>query len=98
MRIRMFRRSFGRIIPLALIAGALAVTTHAQSTTTVFTGVTVVPMEANKALPNQTVVVTGDRITAIGPSASTRVPDGAVFVDGRGKFLMPGLAEMHGHV
>ena len=94
----MFRRSFGHVIPLALMAGALAVATHAQSTTTAFTDVTVVPMEFNKVVPNQTVVVTGDRITAIGPSASTRVPDGALRVDGRGKFLMPGLAEMHGHV
>jgi imidazolonepropionase-like amidohydrolase len=34
----------------------------------------------------------------MGPARSTRVPDGAVRVDGRGKYLMPGLAEMHGHL
>ena len=49
-------------------------------------------------LPNQTVIVTGDRITAVGPAKTTRVPEGATRVDGQGKFLMPGLAEMHGHI
>ena len=94
----MLRRSPGHATLLALIAGALAVTAHAQPTATAFTDVTVVPMDSSKLLPGHTVVVTGDRITAVGPSASTRVPDGAVRVDGRGKFLMPGLAEMHGHI
>jgi imidazolonepropionase-like amidohydrolase len=64
----------------------------------VFDNVSVVPMTRDGVVPNQTVVVTGDRITAVGPANSTRVPDGATRVDGQGKFLMPGLAEMHGHI
>ena len=73
--------------------------TTAQSDQVVaFTNVTVVPMTSNQVLANQTVVVTKDRITAVGPAKSTRVPDGAVRVEGQGKFLMPGLAEMHGHI
>jgi imidazolonepropionase-like amidohydrolase len=63
-----------------------------------FTNVTAVPMDADKVVPNQTVVVTGDRITAVGPSKTTRIPEGATRIDGQGKFLMPGLAEMHGHI
>jgi imidazolonepropionase-like amidohydrolase len=63
-----------------------------------FTNVSVVPMDSNKVVPNQTVVVTGDRITAVGPAKSTPVPENAVRVDGQGKYLMPGLAEMHGHI
>jgi imidazolonepropionase-like amidohydrolase len=46
----------------------------------------------------QTVVVQDGRITAVGPAASTTVPGGAVRVDGQGTYLMPGLAEMHGHI
>jgi imidazolonepropionase-like amidohydrolase len=38
------------------------------------------------------------RIAAVGPVASTRVPDGALRLEGRGKYLMPGLGEMHGHI
>jgi imidazolonepropionase-like amidohydrolase len=45
-----------------------------------------------------TVVTSGGRITAVGPTKTASVPAGAVTVDGRGKFLMPGLSELHGHI
>jgi imidazolonepropionase-like amidohydrolase len=60
--------------------------------------VTVIPMDTERRLPGQTVLVRGDRIVAVGPSSSVSVPQGARRIDGRGKFLVPGLAEMHGHV
>ena len=63
-----------------------------------FANVSVIPMTENRVLPNQTVVITGDRITAVGPAKTTPVPEGATRVDGQGKYLMPGLAEMHGHI
>ena len=63
-----------------------------------FSNVSVVPMTGNQVLENQTVVVTGDRITAVGPAKTAKVPDGATRIDGQGKYLMPGLAEMHGHI
>ena len=63
-----------------------------------FTNVSVVPMTGNQVVSNRTVVVTGDRITAMGPVKTTAVPQVATRVDGQGKFLMPGLAEMHGHI
>ena len=65
---------------------------------TAFVDVTVIPMDTERALPGHTVVVEGDRIVAIGPTASVTVPAGARRIDGRGKYLTPGLAEMHGHV
>ena len=55
-------------------------------------------MDRDRSLSDQTVVVRGDRIVAMGNSASTQVPDGATRIDGRGKFLMPGMAEMHAHI
>jgi imidazolonepropionase-like amidohydrolase len=63
-----------------------------------FTNVSVVPMDSHRVLADHTVTVANGRITALGPAAATHVPDGAVRIDGRGKYLMPGLAEMHGHV
>ncbi|GGM11935.1 amidohydrolase family protein [Dactylosporangium sucinum] len=44
-----------------------------------------------------TVVVDGDRIGAVGPARETRVPGDAVIVDGRGRFVIPGLVDMHVH-
>ena len=67
-------------------------------TAVAFTSVHVVPMDSDRVLRDQTVVVRGDRIVSIGPAASASVPPEATRVDGRGKYLMPGLAEMHGHV
>ncbi|MDY7225206.1 amidohydrolase family protein [Hyalangium rubrum] len=46
----------------------------------------------------QTVLVTKGRITAVGPSAKVAVPSGARTLDAQGKFLMPGLWDMHVHI
>lgn len=81
---------------LLLLAVLCALPAAAQPVA--FVGVNVVPMDAERVLMNHTVVVEGDRIVAVGPAADTPVPDGAVRIDGRGKYLIPGLAEMHGHV
>jgi imidazolonepropionase-like amidohydrolase len=61
------------------------------------TGATVVTM-ASGVLPNHTVVVNGDRIIALGPSAQVEVPAGATVINGAGKWVMPGLADMHVHL
>ena len=63
-----------------------------------FTDVTVLPMDRERRLEGQTVVVRDGRIAEMGPTARVRVPAGATVVRGRGRFLMPGLAEMHAHV
>lgn len=66
------------------------------ATAIVFNGVTVVPMDQNTTIANQTVIVENGRITHVG--APRTAPVGATVVDARGKFLMPGLAEFHAHV
>ena len=63
-----------------------------------FVDVTVIPMDRQQELPHQTVVVRDGRISAMGPSSRIAVPAGSGRIDGRGKFLMPGLAEMHAHI
>lgn len=65
---------------------------------TAFVDVTVLPMNGEGVLEHHTVVVEGDRITAVGPVDEVAVPEGAQRIDGASKFLMPGLAEMHGHI
>jgi cytosine/adenosine deaminase-related metal-dependent hydrolase len=67
-------------------------------TTVAFVGVTVVPMDEERVLENQTVIVTGQRILRIGPAGEVEVPEGATTIDGSGLYLMPGLAEMHAHI
>ncbi len=55
-------------------------------------------MTTDAILEHQTVVVEGDRITAVGPASAISPPPGALVVDGRGKFLMPGLVDAHVHL
>lgn len=69
-----------------------------QDPATAFVGVNVLTMENDTVLRDQTVVVRAGRIGALGPTARTTVPAGATRIDGKGKFLMPALAEMHAHV
>lgn len=63
-----------------------------------FTNVNVIPMDKEQVLENQTVIVENGRITAVSPSAEAKPPKNAKIIDGKGKYLMPGLAEMHGHI
>lgn len=63
-----------------------------------FLNVTVLPMDRQGTIPDQTVVVRDGRIVSVGPSARATLASDVLRVDGRGKFLMPGLAEMHAHV
>jgi DNA-binding GntR family transcriptional regulator len=46
---------------------------------------------------DQTVIVADGQIAAIGPSATTSIPSGATIVPGRGRYVMPGLVDMHVH-
>jgi imidazolonepropionase-like amidohydrolase len=55
------------------------------------------PMSSDGELEHQTVVVRGDRIVAVGPSASLEVPPGIKKIDGKNRWLMPGLSDMHVH-
>lgn len=59
--------------------------------------VTVIPMNQEQALPHQTVIIRDGVITAMGDAKKTTVPKGYQVVDGRNKFLMPGLFDMHSH-
>lgn len=85
-----------------IILFLLVVTSHAQEVTDsrqreiVIQSVNVVPMDSERILENQTVVIKDGRIAAIG----SKIKPGkrALIIDGKGKYLLPGLAEMHAHV
>lgn len=62
------------------------------------TNVTVIDVRRGEALSDQNVLVTGNRIAAVGPSQVLGVPRGATIVDARGKYLIPGLWDMHVHL
>lgn len=94
---------------LTIMAG-LALACHAPRTSTppqerapepeviAFVAVDVVPMDSERILDDQTVLVRGDRIAALGPAGAVTVPAGATVIDGSARYLMPGLVDMHVHL
>lgn len=64
----------------------------------VFKSVNVIPMDQERVLENQDVIVSMGKIVDMGESGQVTYNDDATIVDGSGKYLIPGLAEMHAHV
>ena len=63
-----------------------------------FVHVNVVPMDTERILEDHTVVVENGRITAIAPSSTLEPAEGVDVIEGEGRYLVPGLTEMHGHL
>ncbi len=64
---------------------------------TAFIHVNVIPMHKEGVLPDQTVLVQDGRIIAVGKSNKIKIPESANVIDGTGKYLLPGLTDMHMH-
>jgi imidazolonepropionase-like amidohydrolase len=75
----------------------VAQTATASSSQLAFTQVTVIDLTDGSSRPDMTVVIEGNRIVAVGKRGTVRVPRGAQVIDARGKFLIPGLWDMHVH-
>ena len=63
-----------------------------------FVNVAVVSMQDEALLQEQTVIIRGDRILSVGPADALSVPADATVIGGSGRYLIPGLADMHVHV
>ena len=81
-----------------VICAGYATRPDAQSAATAFVGVSVLPMDKESVLADHTVVVRDGTIESVTPAAKAQIPAGATRVEGKGKFLMPALAEMHAHI
>jgi imidazolonepropionase-like amidohydrolase len=64
---------------------------------TYITNVTIADVEKQKLIPNQTVVITNDLIANIQPSSKIKIPANAIVIDGKGKYLLPGMTDAHIH-
>jgi imidazolonepropionase-like amidohydrolase len=83
---------------IAVIAAALGATSVAQVTPIAITGARLIDGTGGPPINDAVVVVEGDRIRAAGPRARVPVPGGATAVDATGKFLLPGLVDVHCHI
>jgi len=84
-------------LPAFFLLCSLSASTQTNNAIAI-THVTVIDCTGAASRPNSTVVVTGGLISVVGPSGTVTIPAGARVVDANGKFLIPGLWDMHGHL
>jgi len=92
------RFAFGAKLPESYASIDLEVPADVPAGTLAFTNARVITMQGEQVLEHSTVVVSGNRITAVGPSDQVAVPKSAKVIDVTGKTIMPGLIDMHGHI
>ena len=87
---------------LATLVGAATMlpeaAAHPLHASIAFVGVNIVPMDQPRVLEDQTVLVAAGRIVAIGNRTAITVPRGSLRIDAAGRYLVPGLADMHTHL
>jgi len=100
MRLPIVRGPHAALLALALlpVSAAGVAAQPAAAPVTAFENVNVLPMDRERVVANQTVIVRDGRIEWVGAAAEAKIPAGARRIEGRGRYLMPGLAEMHAHV
>jgi hypothetical protein len=85
------------LLLLLLLVGSR--TAAAQSgTCSAFVDVSVVPVDREHLLPHQTVLVRNGRIARIAPAPDLKLPHDCYIVDGRHRYLIPGLVDSHVHL
>jgi imidazolonepropionase-like amidohydrolase len=96
--IKLWRQMAPTLVLILLALAPMTSATAQDTETSAFVNVNVIPMDSERTLEAQTVVVQGDRIVEIGPSDSVSVPSSAQVIQGNGGYLIPGLADTHFHI
>jgi imidazolonepropionase-like amidohydrolase len=86
----------GPLFPLLFLLLIAACSKHPA--TIAITHVTVIDATGAPPQPNSTVLIDGAKISAVGPDSSLEIPSGTQVVEATGKYLIPGLADMHLHL
>jgi imidazolonepropionase-like amidohydrolase len=82
----------------SLVAPLLPRLAAAGKQVTAFRDVHVIPMSSDEVLRHQTVVISSAHILSMGPAGATVIPPNATVIEGGGRYLMPGLMDMHFHM
>jgi imidazolonepropionase-like amidohydrolase len=86
------------LLTIIVILGLVAAARQAGDAVTALTHATVVDPASGRILPDSTVIIDGRRITAVAASSRLQPPAGARVIDAAGKYLIPGLWDMHVHI
>src|SRR5688572_15254903 len=89
---------FKFILLLTVVSCSAQEGTNSNNGEVIFSSVNVIPMDNETVLKNQDVVIKNGKIASISEAGKTKRSKDATVIDGKGKYLLPGLAEMHAHV
>jgi imidazolonepropionase-like amidohydrolase len=95
---RMLLKRLGFTLMALLMMQSMPFGWQAPARALVIKDVAVIDVIGGAVKPHMTVVISGDRITALGEEGKIATPKDSLVVDGRGKFLIPGLWDMHVHL
>jgi len=90
------RRTVPLLLAIPMIAGSLMPVLG--QTTTAIVGASIIDGNGGAPITDGTIVITGTRITGLGPRADVDLPDGAHVIDGTGKYVMPGIIDTNVHM
>ncbi len=94
----MLKKTVSEIVIFILLVVMASAHTGYRPKSLAFIHVTVIDATGAPAKPDMTVLITGNQIAAVGKTAEVQLPKHAHVVDATGKFLIPGLWDMHGHL
>ncbi len=86
------------VVAVIVAASSVFAQSALDDKTVAFVGVNVIPMDRERVLRDQTVVVRNGVVEKIGDAKRVKVPTDALRIDGKGKYLIPGLVDMHTHL
>ena len=88
--------NFKLLLAIGLLIG-LGQVSLAQGASTAFVDVTVIAMEGSRLAAHQTIVTRDGSIVEVDPMNIVKIPMGSQTIDGRSRYLTPGLVDMHAH-
>jgi hypothetical protein len=87
----------GQKLPVEEIQVIVERPRHSPKGVIALRGARVITMRGEEVIPEADIVVTDNRITAVGQSGSVRVPEDARLIDATGMTIMPGIVDVHAH-
>ena len=92
-------RAIASIVSMLLLVFGLQAQCPVDSAVIIIQDITVIPMtDTTTVLNHASVLIENGLITQVGDTASVAVPPDALVIDGTGRYLIPGLADMHAHL
>lgn len=98
MRIHLVILSLCLAATAAVVGQNRSTATPEKAAGVVISGATLIDVRTGEALKDSVIVIEGDRIKQVGKSGEVNIPPSAQIIDARGKWIIPGLTDMHSHV